>query len=972
MHKQLARPILIALMIVSITAQSADSGEIIRKSVMEVVSTRSGSSFIEVLVSFDDDLDLGALKMARLKHKLNRVDNYRDVMNRLDRNRMDLENSILPRLKSMKKAGSIDSYKFFTSSRTVMVRTRTDNVGNLAKLPGARLVNLNHAVALIDPVDEKDSPAFSATAQSNSALEAINIGSLWERGLTGNGSLICSFDTGIDGDHPALGSKWRGNNGGTAGESWFAPRGSSLPYDNIGHGSHVMGIMLGSTVNDTIGVAPNAQWISAAVIDQGASFSTTIADILSAFDWALNPDGDINTIDDLPHVICNSWGVPKGIFSDCDNTFWTAIDNVEAAGIVTIFAAGNEGPLAGTMRNPADRASSPLNTLSVGAVDPQSLIVADFSSRGPGGCGGSAVKPELVAPGVGIYSSYKDGGYRLMSGTSMASPFVAGMVALMRQYNPEATVEEIKNALIQSTIDKGPVGEDNDYGYGLIDASQLLDFLPTPELPNLTVHNHQFYSGGDSFADPGETAEVILTINEPAGLLDSVNVWLTSNSESISTGDDTLCFRFAQGTTYAVGVEPFFLQVSSAAISGSRAELVVHFSFVNGMGHDSVLHLVDIGHMLPGSVLAVNSGDLTMSASDFGQFGFGEGSIYQAGGTGLRFNGGANLLFEAGLIIGRSEQMVSDAIRGAGGEFKVSDFVPMKGDFTMAANTENDLVVAYADDESTLPIPVEIRQTVHQSVLDFAIVQFEVRNPTPEKLDHLAIGFFCDLDIDRALDRIGFDSMMGMMYHYNPDLEIYIGFLGVSANEFSYLAAQNPGDGKQGFTTAEKFNMVDSYGLNIETGDAGDWYLTVSRTADQIEGFSSRKMAVIVAAGASLPELRAAAEAGMNAYDYYLDVDDEWAVLPTSMELRQNYPNPFNPQTTISFSLASAQDAALIVYNVTGQRVRTLVEGTVQAGEHSVVWDGRDEYGNSVASGIYFYRLTTEEETQSRKMVFLK
>ena len=128
-----------------------------------------------------------------------------------------------------------------------------------------------------------------------------------------------------------------------------------------------------------------------------------------------------------------------------------------------------------------------------------------------------------------------------------------------------------------------------------------------------------------------------------------------------------------------------------------------------------------------------------------------------------------------------------------------------------------------------------------------------------------------------------------------------------------------------------------------------------------------------MAAGESLEQLRIAAQAGINEYDISLDVDDDmWAALPTTMELSQNYPNPFNPETTIRFALTSAQHATLTVYNVTGQKVRTLVQGTIQAGQQSVVWDGRDDSGNAVASGIYFYRLSTDEETQSRKMVFLK
>ncbi len=973
MKNSAARQILITLTVLLTCVLPAMSVVVVPESVKEALDRGTASSSVELLITFENDIDLGAIKMDRLRRKLDRADNYRDVMERLSRNRNELKASILPHLESMKAEGKIESYKFFTVSKTVLVLTRIDNVDNLLSLPGVSLVNTNDAVSLINPVEEEDAPVFSKATLANSALDAINIRSLWDRGLNGNGGLICSFDTGIDGDHPALGAKWRGNNGGSAAESWFAPHGGTFPDDNIGHGSHVMGVMVGSTELDTIGVAPGAQWISAAVIDQGVSFSTTIADILSAFDWALNPDGDINTTDDLPDVICNSWGVPRGIYGDCDNTFWSAIDNVEAAGIVAIFAAGNEGPTPGSMRNPADRASTPFNSFSVGAVDPLSMVVADFSSRGPASCDGVSIKPELVAPGVGIYSSYKDGSYKIMSGTSMAAPFVAGLVTLMRQFNPEATVDEIKSALIQATIDLGPTGEDNAYGYGMIDASKILNYLPTPEMPSITVYNHHINSGDDGFADPGEMAELTFTLNEPTASVDSVDVQVFCNSDWVQPSSEMIRYRFAEGAAYAISLEPFHLEVSPDAISSGWVELMIKLRYLNGLVEDSVVYMMEIGHTLPGRMIEVEAGELGLTASDFGQFGFGPGSIYQAGGGGLTFAGSDNLLFEAGLIVGRNEQMVSDAIRDSDGEFKESDFAPSDKSDQFAANFDEDLTASYVDDNATLPLPIQVDQAIYHTGQNYAIVQFTVVNPTPSPVDHLALGLFCDLDLSGADDRVGFDSMIDMLYQYNEVLGLYVGLVGVSSNEFAYSAVQNGVDSKQGFNTAEKYAMINRSGLMFDGTEAGDWYTVVSRTAGQIGAFGKFKMAIVMAAGESLEQLRIAAQAGINEYDISLDVDDDmWAALPTTMELSQNYPNPFNPETTIRFALTSAQQATLTVYNVTGQKVRTLVQGTIQAGQQSVVWDGRDDSGNAVASGIYFYRLSTDEETQSRKMVFLK
>lgn len=103
------------------------------------------------------------------------------------------------------------------------------------------------------------------------------------------------------------------------------------------------------------------------------------------------------------------------------------------------------------------------------------------------------------------------------------------------------------------------------------------------------------------------------------------------------------------------------------------------------------------------------------------------------------------------------------------------------------------------------------------------------------------------------------------------------------------------------------------------------------------------------------------------------DADDETSnILPASFELRQNHPNPFNPTTTISFTLPKQGRLRLEVFNITGQKVRTIADGNQPAGTYSVIFDGCDEKGNQLASGIYFYRITTENDTETKKMIMLK
>ena len=93
---------------------------------------------------------------------------------------------------------------------------------------------------------------------------------------------------------------------------------------------------------------------------------------------------------------------------------------------------------------------------------------------------------------------------------------------------------------------------------------------------------------------------------------------------------------------------------------------------------------------------------------------------------------------------------------------------------------------------------------------------------------------------------------------------------------------------------------------------------------------------------------------------------------PKESTLGQNYPNPFNPSTVISYQLSVSSNVKLMIYNVLGQKIKTLVESFQNAGEHSLVWDATDERNNPVSSGIYFYCLQTNEMNFQKKMILVR
>lgn len=843
-------------------------------------------------------------------------------------------------------------------------------IDELSALSGVRMIIPDVDLELVAPVSESPAPELSSSI-ANSVTQT-NAPTLWRRGLSGKGRLVCSFDTGVQQSHPALESKWRGAHASLR-SAWFSTiKPDTLPYDKAGHGTHTMGIMVGSTEADSFGVAPGAEWITAGVIDQGKALNLTIGDILLAFQWALDPDGDPNTTDDVPDVILNSWGIPKGIFPPCDATFNTAINNVEAAGIVTIFAAGNEGPTPMSLRQPADNATSPINTFSVGAVD-SALVVPSFSSRGPSLCDTTKMKPEIVAPGVSIRSSTKGSTYAYMSGTSMAAPFIAGSVALLRQYNPDATVAQIKQALLLSARDIGPVGEDNASGHGFVDVSRALDFMPLPASTRFFLAHKDFSGAG--VALPGQTTGLSVTLTNSTGQVSQVMGRLSPLVSNVATVQiPQTVFSFGIGGTTAVSSPEFLLTFGDSVPHGTLAPFRLYISQSDGVASDSIDFNLMCGLAPAGSISSHSTIDLSVGVSDFGQYGLAAGSIYNLGGAGFRFREGANLLYEAGIVLGRNPLQVSSAVRDSAGRLRSSDFVPTSVLSSIAGNEQTQLLKArFVDAHSTIPIPITVLQeTIVQNTAaaaDVLFFRYYMVNNSPDKLTGLRFGLLSDFDIGSA-DSVGYEAGLKLMWQSCPGGP-FVGIVGLK-NITSFKSLVN-GDSKIGFNRGQLFDLISQSGIEVSSSATpGDQMVLVSTPSFDLYSADSTEVALAWVAADNLADLFSRAAEAVISYNSPTDVDDPDTTLPNEFALEQNYPNPFNPSTTILFSLVRPSQVKLSVLNVLGQEVRTILDAPMVAGNHSTQWDGRDNQGAEAASGVYFYRLTSASGSQTKKMVLVR
>ena len=344
----------------------------------------------------------------------------------------------------------------------IIMDATADEIAALQERGDVAHIELNETIHL-DPILQDVPAGKNATGDDDvstwglKAVKALEARSTY--GVDGSGVVVGILDTGFDASHPLLAGKllaWKSFDGGNQAD----------PVDDNGHGSHCSGTIGGSAGGGMeIGVAPGVKFVAGKIFTGGGSATTE--GIMAGMQWIVDPDGTPNSGDE-PRLVSNSWGGGPGriVFLEATKA-WVQL------GIAPIFAAGNSGPGAGTVGTPGGF----LESYAVGATTVENTI-ASFSSRGPVTWDNQQhIKPDISAPGKDVTSVKAGGGYWTISGTSMATPHVAGMAALLFQANPDLSIEQLFEAISSTSIDEGPAGKDNDWGFGHIDALGALGIV---------------------------------------------------------------------------------------------------------------------------------------------------------------------------------------------------------------------------------------------------------------------------------------------------------------------------------------------------------------------------------------------------------------------------------------------------------------------------------------------------------------
>jgi len=347
--------------------------------------------------------------------------------------------------------------------------------------PTLSIVSIDNALAGTVPADkvyelaanpnvEKvlyDGKFFHITETPNVKLlkegvSMIKANEVWAEGYTGKGVVVIIIDSGVQNNHPWL---MRDGRSLVVDEKVIVPGASDYTH---WHGTHCAGI-IASQDQTYRGVAPGIDgFVDIVAFDYngGAQLSW----ILAALDYAYQKAVELKSKGKAV-VSTNSWGAPPYDSPELNKVREATLKLAKVC--PTVFAAGNIGPNSGTITCPGDADDGQNEVITVGAVD-KSGNVAFFSSRGPDNWGADHAEPDVCAPGVNIVSSVP-GGSRAASGTSMATPHVAGVIALMLDKNPRLTNDECLRILMQTAVDKGHSGFDYDYGAGIVDAKKAVD-----------------------------------------------------------------------------------------------------------------------------------------------------------------------------------------------------------------------------------------------------------------------------------------------------------------------------------------------------------------------------------------------------------------------------------------------------------------------------------------------------------------
>ena len=459
---------------------------------------------------------------------------------------------------------------------------------------------------------------------------------------------------------------------------------------------------------------------------------------------------------------------------------------------------------------------------------------------------------------------------------------------------------------------------------------------------------------------------------------------------------DENCGTFLGYTVYQDGDSIAFVSDSSTSFIATGLDNGMEYCFsVTALYNQGLSANTEEVCAIPFAVLRDhNTGIVQTSITNEGNIGFTDWAWIDdsTAGNGLGFVfAGNNYLFEGGLMVGTSQNQISDCIRNELGGFE-EDFVEEEGTYlhidTTGDITHEEGLVLLNDSGADNPLGIHIVQK------SYADLQFETRNgilfhytlvnENNTDLTGLYAGLFFDWDMDDST--MGMDYLMNSAY-YNADHQmVYVQDQEANPSHFAGTmllnvglganidALYNDGDGVYQYSNQLKWMHMNG-GVKDEPAFNADVSTYTGIGPVDIAAGDSISFGIAVLAASSVYELEYVAGELRNFWDTHFPEElgnENEATLPDVFALHQNYPNPFNPVTSIRYDIPEAANVQVSIYSLLGQKVKTLASGAHQPGFYAVQWNGTNDHGNPVASGMYICRIQADRFNAVKKLILMK
>ncbi len=798
-------------------------------------------------------------------------------------------------------------------------------------------------------------------------LERIHAKEAWDVTKGDSRIIIGIVDTGVDWTHPdLLANVWYDHGtfvgydfGGENGTPDNDPREDNSPFNRY-HGTHVAGIACAVTNNKT-GIASigfNCSFIPIKVSRGDQRDANGYPYVWYGY------EGIKYAVDKKAWVINCSWG---GF--DYSHLAQEVINYATSKGALVVAAAGNNGEL--TDYYPA----SYKGVLSVGWLQTDNDSISTAANYGR--------TVDVFAPGSSILSTWHNNSYNSISGSSMAAPLVSGLAGLIfstfRSYTSLQLAEQIR--VTADNIEQSNKSDlKNLLGRGRINAYRAVSDTNTVSVRATDV-KFVDEGNGNGLLESGETVSIEITFTNFLKPVRNISVQLVNNDNSVVLLRQNFDIGQMGDLDSVKNISnKFQFQIQPNAPLNHDLNLLLKFT---STGYSDFQW---ISARINPTYDTHNVGKITMSITSKGALGFND-FPNNLEGSGFKFDGGDNLLFEGAFMYGTSSNKLMDAARISAKQSE--DFVTSIPIKVKSDGSEQNGYTVFSD-ESDLRIETRLSTYTYTQPQDdkYIILKTRLNNTTSQNISGLYAGYFFDWDMpadNATIDSTAYDDQDNFGYAFCKDktvLSTIVGSALISSNNYGFYPIDNSattGDIKlfdtDGFTDREKWITLSS-GVIKTAVPYSDISFVISAGPFSIPARQSIDVGFSIAAGSTIDELRNAIRQSRNKYpNVRTDIKEEQKSLPTEFSLYQNYPNPFNPETKIKYSIPvvetrrgeSLQLVKLRVYDVLGREVATLVNELQQPGQYV-----KTLHVTSLPSGVYFYRLTANEYSETKKMILIK